>query len=183
MEIKTIDVDKIIQYQFNNKIHTKEQIDRIANSINLFGFNQPIVLDENNIILVGHGRYLAAIKLNLKTVPCVRKEGLTDAQKKAYRIIDNKTASDTTYDYNNLELELRSIEEMGLDCSEFHFEEFHFPEEPSTEKEEEKEDKTGQWVGQIKLKVPAEEIDHFEADLDELIKKYDGVSKQVKRIK
>lgn len=184
MKVEQAAIESLIPYQFNNKIHTATQVDRIANSISQFGFNQPIVIDEQNIVLVGHGRLEAAKKLGLKTVPIVRKTDLTEAQKKAYRIVDNKTASDTSYDLNNLELEVRALEEMKFDVEPFAFDEFKFAEEPHVDTDDEKEpEETGKWVGQIKLKVPAEEIDHFEADLDDLLKKYDGISKETKRVK
>ena len=81
---------ELIPYEFNNRIHSVEQVERIARSIAEFGFNQPIVVDEQNTILVGHGRFLAAHKLGLKKVPCIKLTTLTDAQKRAYRILDNK---------------------------------------------------------------------------------------------
>ena len=183
MDIQHVKIESLIPYQFNNKIHTTTQIDRIANSISQFGFNQPIVIDEQNVILVGHGRFEAAKKLGLKEVPILKKTNLTEAQKKAYRIVDNKTASDTTYDLNNLELEVRALEEMNFDTEPFAFEEFKFDEEPPPADEKDTPDETGKWVGQIKLKVPAEDIDHFEADLEELLKRYDGISKETKRVK
>lgn len=185
MEIEQVGIETLIPYQFNNKIHTTTQIDRIANSISQFGFNQPIVIDEQNVILVGHGRFEAAKKLGLKKIPILRKINLTEAQKKAYRIVDNKTASDTSYDLNNLELEVRALEELKFDVEPFAFDEFKFKEEPppAPPDDDKGDEQPHTWVGQIKLKVPAEDIDHFEADLDALLKKYNNVSKETKRVK
>lgn len=104
----------IIPYEFNSRNHNEEQVNRIANSIKEFGFNQPIVVDESNVIIVGHGRHLAAQKLNLPKVPIVRKAGLSEAQKKAYRILDNKLQNDSTWDFGNLELDLGFIEDNGI---------------------------------------------------------------------
>lgn len=115
MKIETAKIGDLIPYEFNNRVHGEEQVDRIANSIKEFGFNQPIVVDESNIILVGHGRLAAAKKLKLKDVPILRKAGLSETQKKAYRILDNKLQNDSTWDFNNLELELGFLEDNGLD--------------------------------------------------------------------
>ena len=110
-----IKIEKLIPYEFNNRNHNEQQVDRIANSIKEFGFNQPIVIDESNIILVGHGRHLAALKLGLKEVPILIKKDLSETQKKAYRILDNKLQNDSTWSFDNLELELGFLEDNG--CS------------------------------------------------------------------
>lgn len=108
-------ISEIIPYEFNNRNHSQEQVDRIANSIKEFGFNQPIVIDESNIILVGHGRHLAALKLGLKEVPVLIKKDLSETQKKAYRILDNKLQNDSTWSFDNLELELGFLEDNGFE--------------------------------------------------------------------
>jgi hypothetical protein len=112
--MKNIAIEKLIPYEFNNRNHNEEQVNRIANSIKEFGFNQPIVIDENNIILVGHGRHLAALKLGLKEVPVLIKSGLSETQKKAYRILDNKLQNDSTWSFDNLELELGFLEDNAF---------------------------------------------------------------------
>jgi len=185
MDIEYVPIKNLLPYSWNNKLHTQSQIERIANSIAQFGFNQPIVVDEKNIILVGHGRFEAAKRLGLETVPILKKLDLNEAQKKAYRIIDNKTASDTSFDMGNLELEVKALEEMGFDTEPFAFDEFKFvPPEPPAEDEQDEEDPGENiWVGQIKLKVPADIIDHFEPELNDLLKKYEGIKKETKRSK
>lgn len=117
MKIEQIGIEKLIPYEFNNRKHDDCQVDRIANSIKEFGFNQPIVIDESNVVLVGHGRLFAAQKLGLEKVPVVKKLELSETQKKAYRILDNKLQNDSTWDFNNLELELGFLEDNGLDLS------------------------------------------------------------------
>ena len=90
MKIVEMDLDSIKPYE-NNPRHNEEAIDKVANSIKEFGFQQPLVLDENNIIIVGHTRYEASKKLGLKTVPCVIASDLSEEKVKAYRLADNKT--------------------------------------------------------------------------------------------
>lgn len=118
-KVTLIAIEKIIPYEFNNRIHDEKQIDHIANSINEFGFNQPLVVDEKNILIVGHGRLLAAKKLNLELVPVIIKTDLNETQKKAYRILDNKIQTESTWDFGNLELELNSLTELGFQLTEW----------------------------------------------------------------
>jgi len=119
MQITDIETHLITAYEFNNRNHSDEQINRIACSIKEFGFNQPIVIDENNIVLVGHGRLYAAKSLNLDKVPSYKITGLTEVQKKAYRILDNKLQNDSTWQFDNLHLELGFLEDNGLDLEEW----------------------------------------------------------------
>lgn len=90
MKIKDIDIDKIRPYAGNQKEHPEKQIENIATSIREFGFIQPLVLDKENEIVIGHGRFLAAQKLELKTAPVVYVENLNKEQVRKLRIIDNK---------------------------------------------------------------------------------------------
>lgn len=115
MKIEQEKIENLIPYGFNNRIHSDEQIDRIANSIKEFGFNQPLVIDGSKIVIVGHGRLMAAKKLGLSTVPVVRKTDLTEAQIKAYRILDNKLQDDSEWELDNLQLELSNLEDLGFD--------------------------------------------------------------------
>lgn len=109
LPVINLSVDDLIPYEFNNKIHDDEQINRIANSIKEFWFLQPIVVDKNNVIVVWHWRLQWAKKLGLDKIPCVKAENLSEAQIKKYRIIDNKL-NESTRDEENLRLE---IEELG----------------------------------------------------------------------
>lgn len=89
MKVEELSLDAITPYEKNPR-KNEGAVDGVAESIKRFGFQQPIVVDANGVIIVGHTRYKAAKKLRLATVPCVRAEDLTEAQVKAYRILDNK---------------------------------------------------------------------------------------------
>jgi ParB-like chromosome segregation protein Spo0J len=89
MDIKQIKIDKIKPYEKNAKKHPKSQLNKIANSIKEFGFNQPIVVDKSNTIIVGHGRYAAAKLLGMTEVPVLQIE-ISEEKAKAYRLADNK---------------------------------------------------------------------------------------------
>lgn len=113
MEIKEVNVNDLIPYEFNNKIHNREQVNRIANSIKEFWFLQPLVIDKNNILIVWHGRLEWAKKLWLKTVPCVYADNLTEQQIKKYRILDNKL-NESERDIENLKLELDELPDLNI---------------------------------------------------------------------
>ena len=124
MQIKEIEISKIIPYE-NNPRNNDEAVDKVANSIKEFGFKQPIVLDKNNVIVIGHTRLKASEKLGLEKVPCLYADDLTDDQIKALRLADNKTGEIATWDFEKLDLEIEGIE---LDLEPFGFE---FDDEPT----------------------------------------------------
>src|SRR5262249_32986129 len=109
----------------NNPRVNDEAVDAVAKSIKEFGFRQPIVVDENDVIVVGHTRYKAALKLGLKTVPVHVAKGLTPAQAKAYRLADNQTATLSRWDDDKLPIELAELQQMdfNLDLTGFSSEE------------------------------------------------------------
>ena len=120
MNIKEIKISEIKAYINNAKTHDEKQIGMIAESIKAFGFRQPLVIDRNNEIVVGHGRFYAAKKLGLLTVPCEYADDLTDDQIKAYRLADNKL-NESPWDFDTVEQELASIS-TDIDMSDFGFE-------------------------------------------------------------
>lgn len=137
ISIEMMKTNDIIPYEFNSRQHDEEQINRLANSINEFGFNQPLVIDEKNILLVGHGRLMAAKKLNLEMVPVVKRLELTELKKKAYRILDNKLQNDSTWDFDNLEKELSQLKIDGLNVDDWGLENFLLNgDEPSDEEKQ-----------------------------------------------
>ena len=113
MKIENVNVNDLIPYEFNNKKHDKKQVDRIANSIKEFWFLQPLVIDKDNIIVVGHWRLEGAKKLWLKEVPCIRAENLTDVQIKKYRILDNKL-NESDWDADKLKMELDELGDLDF---------------------------------------------------------------------
>lgn len=118
MQIINKNVADLTPYAKNAKKHPSAQVDRIANSIREFGFKQPIVIDNDNIIVIGHGRYEAAKRLGYDTVPCVVADDLTDAQIKALRLADNKT-NESEWDLDFLTVELDDI--TDIDMTQFGF--------------------------------------------------------------
>jgi len=118
MNIEYISPYKLIPYENNAKLHPERQVQLIANSIKEFGFQQPIVIDKHNVVVIGHGRLMASQELGLAEVPCVRAEGLTDEQVRALRLADNKVA-ESGWSENLLNLELSEI--TGIDMTDFGF--------------------------------------------------------------
>ena len=111
----TTAVDKLIPYATNSRTHSDEQISQIAASIREWGFTNPVLIDEENTIIAGHGRVLAAKKLELKEAPCIVLAGLTEWQKKAYVIADNKLAMNAGWDYELLSAEVKGLDELDFD--------------------------------------------------------------------
>lgn len=120
MKIEKISIDKIKPYENNAKLHPPEQIEQIKKSIKEFGNNDPIAIDENGVIIEGHGRYEALKELGFKEIEVIRLSHLSDEQKKAYSLIHNKLTMNTDFDYNILDSELAYINE--IDMSVFGFE-------------------------------------------------------------
>jgi site-specific DNA-methyltransferase (adenine-specific) len=112
MKIQNIELSKILPYINNPRKNLN--VDKVASSIKEFGFQQPIVVDKQFVIIVGHTRYEAAKKLELKEVPIVIAD-LSEVQAKAYRIADNKVAQDNYWDFEKLQLELDSILENNYE--------------------------------------------------------------------
>lgn len=116
MKIKNTDINDIKAYDKNPR-NNAYSVDKVADSIAEFGFRQPIVVDEDMIVLAGHTRLLASKQLGLKKVPVHIAEGLTNAQKKAYRIMDNKSSEDSEWDKDLLNLEIKDLIEDNYDLN------------------------------------------------------------------
>ena len=114
MNIANIKTDKLIPY-INNPRNNENAIDKVASSIQEFGFKVPIVVDKDNVVINGHTRLLASKKLGLEEVPCIIADDLSEAQIKAFRIADNKVSEYSTWDMELLQIELEALCEMGID--------------------------------------------------------------------
>jgi hypothetical protein len=115
LQITYKSTDDLIPYVNNSRTHSDEQVSQVASSIKEFGFTNPILLDGDNGIIAGHGRLMAAKKLGLKEVPTIELSHLTEAQRKAYVIADNKLALNASWDNEILALELKDLAELGYD--------------------------------------------------------------------
>lgn len=114
MNIEYKKLKALTPYEKNTKKHDKTQIANVAESIRQYGFVQPIVVDKNDVIVIGHCRYEAAKKLKLETVPCVCVDELTDEQVKALRIVDNKS-NESPWDMEFLADELAEVDFSAFD--------------------------------------------------------------------
>jgi len=115
MNIEQVKIDKLIPYARNSRTHSDAQVAQIAASIKEFGFTNPVLIDETGSIIAGHGRVMAARKLAITDVPSIRLTHLTEAQKKAYIIADNKLALNAGWDDEMLAVELTDLKDMGFD--------------------------------------------------------------------
>lgn len=116
-QIKELNTDDLIPYINNSRTHDETQVNQIAASIKEFGFLNPVIVDAEHGIIAGHGRVMAAKKLNLKTVPCLEANHLTEAQKKAYIIADNKLALNAGWDDAILRVEFEALKELDFDLT------------------------------------------------------------------
>mgnify|MGYP005758341381 FL=1 len=114
-EMQLVDISKLIPYQNNARTHSKEQINKLRSSLREFGFVNPVIIDREYNVIAGHGRIAAAQEEGITQVPCVFVDHLTEAQKKAYILADNRMALDAGWDEDLLRVELEALEEMGYD--------------------------------------------------------------------
>lgn len=117
MKIEKIKIEKLIPYVRNSRTHSDEQVAQIAGSIREFGFNNPVLIDAADGIIAGHGRVMAARKLEMTEVPCVRLGHLSETQRRAYVIADNKLALNATWDSEALKAEVAELAEAGFDLA------------------------------------------------------------------
>jgi ParB-like chromosome segregation protein Spo0J len=116
-QLETIQIDALIPYARNSRTHSDAQVAQIAASIKEFGFTNPILIDKDGGIIAGHGRVLAARKLKMDEVPCIRLSHLTEVQAKALVIADNKLALNAGWDDEMLRVEFAELEYEGIDLT------------------------------------------------------------------
>ena len=150
MKIEKVRIEEIKLYENNAKIHPEWQVEQIKNSIIEFGFNDPIAIDENNVIIEGHGRFLALKDLGYTEIEVIRLNHLTEEQKVAYSIAHNKLTMNTDFDLETLKYEINKLQNEEFDLSLLGFENIELEEimEVDAEEvleieEEEAEEKSG----------------------------------------
>ena len=114
---ENVPINQLKPYKNNARTHNEKQIEKIAKSIEEFGFINPVLIDSNYGIIAGHGRIEGAKKLGMVEVPCLFVEDLTEEQKRAYIIADNKLALDAGWDYELLKLELEELDDLDFDIT------------------------------------------------------------------
>ena len=117
MQVEQLKVGNLIPYVNNSRTHSDEQVMQVASSIKEFGFTNPILIDDDGGIIAGHGRLMAAKKLGLDEVPCIRLGHLSEAQRKAYVIADNKLALNSGWDNDLLKIELMQLDSIDFDLN------------------------------------------------------------------
>lgn len=116
-EMQLVSLDKLVPYVNNARTHSPEQLTKLRSSLREFGFINPVIIDQDYSIIAGHGRVLAAKAEGLEEVPCVFADFLTEAQKKAYILADNRMALDAGWDEELLRIEIESLQGMDFDVS------------------------------------------------------------------
>lgn len=147
MRIEKVNINDITMYENNAKEHPEWQIEQIKKSIQEFGFNDPIAIDEKGIIIEGHGRFLALKDLGYTEIEVIRLNHLTEEQKVAYSIAHNKLTMNTDFDLETLKYEINKLQNEEFDLSLLGFENIELEEileeEEVLELEEESEEKSG----------------------------------------
>lgn len=116
-EMQLVPIGKLVPYVNNARTHSKEQITKLRSSLREFGFVNPVIIDREFNVIAGHGRILAAKEENIEQVPCVFVDHLTEAQKKAYILADNRFALDAGWDEEMLRVEMEALQDMDFDIS------------------------------------------------------------------
>ena len=116
-EMKLVSIDKLIPYVNNARTHSPEQINKLRSSLREFGFVNPVIIDQNYNVVAGHGRLMAAREEGFTEVPCVLVDYLTEAQRKAYILADNRYAEDAGWDEEMLRVEIEALQEQAFDLS------------------------------------------------------------------
>ncbi|ENC2564910.1 ParB/Srx family N-terminal domain-containing protein [Escherichia albertii] len=172
LKIEYLPVGKLLRYAKNSRTHSDEQVDQLVNSIREFGFTNPVLIDEKNELIAGHGRFAAAEILEMDKVPAIRLSNLSEKQKKAYRIADNKLALNAGWDMQLLAEEVKELMDDDFDIDLLGFNDAELDEMLSDEQPQEEDDNSSPVV-QIKyLAIDKERIPATDMEIALLLDVY-----------
>lgn len=165
--------DELVPYANNARTHNAKQVKQIAASITEFGFTNPVLIDEEGGIIAGHGRVLAAQSLGLEEVPCIELKDLTQAQKKAYILADNKLALNAGWDEEMLKIEIDELKAEDFDIDLTGFNDKDFEEKKGKTPEEAEEVYNTNTVFQITVFYQQKEYERVLAVLNQICGDHD----------
>ena len=172
IKIEYLPVGKLLRYAKNSRTHSDEQVEQLVNSIREFGFTNPVLIDEKNELIAGHGRLAAAEILEMDKVPAIRLSNLSEKQKKAYRIADNKLALNAGWDMQLLAEEVKELMDDDFDIDLLGFNDAELDEMLSDEQPQEEDDNSSPVV-QIKyLAIDKERIPATDMEIALLLDVY-----------
>ncbi|EPD1089088.1 ParB/Srx family N-terminal domain-containing protein [Escherichia coli] len=172
LKIEYLPVGKLLRYAKNSRTHSDEQVEQLVNSIREFGFTNPVLIDEKNELIAGHGRLAAAEILEMDKVPAIRLSNLSEKQKKAYRIADNKLALNAGWDMQLLAEEVKELMDDDFDIDLLGFNDAELDEMLSDEQSQEEDDNSSPVV-QIKyLAIDKERIPATDMEIALLLDVY-----------
>ena len=172
LKIEYLPVGKLLRYAKNSRTHSDEQVEQLVNSIREVGFTNPVLIDEKNELIAGHGRLAAAEILEMDKVPAIRLSNLSEKQKKAYRIADNKLALNAGWDMQLLAEEVKELMDDDFDIDLLGFNDAELDEMLSDEQPQEEDDNSSPVV-QIKyLAIDKERIPATDMEIALLLDVY-----------
>ena len=172
LKIEYLPVGKLLRYAKNSRTHSDEQVEQLVNSIREFGFTNPVLIDEKNELIAGHGRLAAAEILEMDKVPAIRLSNLSEKQKKAYRIADNKLALNAGWDMQLLAEEVKELMDDDFVIDQLGFNDAELDEMLSDEQPQEEDDNSSPVV-QIKyLAIDKERIPATDMEIALLLDVY-----------
>ncbi|CAM6632094.1 Nuclease [Escherichia coli] len=172
LKIEYLPVGKLLRYAKNSRTHSDEQVEQLVNSIREFGFTNPVLIDEKNELIAGHGRLAAAEIMEMDKVPAIRLSNLSEKQKKAYRIADNKLALNAGWDMQLLAEEVKELMDDDFDIDLLGFNDAELDEMLSDEQPQEEDDNSSPVV-QIKyLAIDKERIPATDMEIALLLDVY-----------
>lgn len=172
LKIEYLPVGKLLRYAKNSRTHSDEQVEQLVNSIREFGFTNPVLIDEKNELIAGHGRLAAAEILEMDKVPAIRLSNLSEKQKKAYRIADNKLALNAGWDMQLLAEEVKELMDDDFDIDLLGFNDAELDEMLSDEQPQEEDDNSSPVVEIKYLAIDKERIPATDMEIALLLDVY-----------